>query len=323
MPLVILQPCSNKGSREHYEDTIKKPVSISSIEPYLSKHELHDLSRIYPDSQLRIWGVTPGLGKSQNIKKWQRIQPGDVTLLAAKGEVFATAVTTYKLHNPVLAERLWGRDGNGQTWEYVYFVSEVQEVSIPYIELNRVIPYADNFVIQGFSVLNEEQSWNVLSNFDLSSETFYPEVEEGELFAVLKEEESLDQTSSSTARKEQSALRRILFNNSPLGQCSICNNEFPVTFLVAAHIKKRSKCSLEEKKDFHNIVAPMCKFGCDELYEKGFVGVDAGKVIRIKRELTSNRVEGYISEIEQNSCPYFTNDSEKYFRWHIETHRVD
>ena len=69
-----------------------------------------------------------------------------------------------------------------------------------------------------------------------------------------------------------------ILKNLPFNTCCIYNKKYPVSFLVAAHIKKRAECTLDEKKDFLNIVAPMCKMGCDELYEKGYIGVVDGSV---------------------------------------------
>ena len=54
--------------------------------------------------------------------------------------------------------------------------------------------------------------------------------------------------------------------------------------LVAAHIKKRAACSLEEKKDYKSIVMPMCSFGCDYLYERGYIAVSDGKIIDLKKK---------------------------------------
>jgi len=102
---VILQPCANKDAREHYVDTIENTKSLSSISQFLSDKELNELKEIYPQGQVAIWGVTP----SQSTK-WERIQAGDITLLAKEGAVFASAVTTYKIHSHALASQLWGFD---------------------------------------------------------------------------------------------------------------------------------------------------------------------------------------------------------------------
>lgn len=308
---VILQPCANKDAREHYVDTIENTKSLSSISQFLSDKELNELKEIYPQGQVAIWGVTP----SQSTK-WERIQAGDITLLAKEGAVFASAVTTYKIHSHALASQLWGFDNKGNTWEYIYFLSEVKNQHIPYKELNKVIPYNENYVIQGFSLLDEEKSINVLKAFDLESETYFPDITDEELDKEFQNEENLDTKSTTTGRKEQSRIRRLLFKNKPTGVCCICNKEYPVKFLWAAHIKKRAKCSLDEKKDTRHIAAPMCKFGCDELYEKGYIGVKGGSVIQIKdNELTDN-LQSYINSIADNSCSSWNDNTKHYFDWH-------
>ena len=311
---VILQPCANKDAREHYVDTIENTKSLSSISQFLSDKELNELKEIYPQGQVAIWGVTP----SQSTK-WERIQAGDITLLAKEGAIFSSAVTTYKIHSHALASQLWGFDNKGNTWEYIYFLSEVKNQHIPYKELNKVIPYKENFVIQGFSILDKEKSINVLEAFDLESETYFPDIDTEELFEELRNEDNLETKSTTTGRKEQSAIRRLLFRNKPAGTCCICNKEYPVKFLWAAHIKKRAKCSLNEKKDLENIAAPMCKFGCDELYEKGYIGVKDGSVIQIKdNELTDN-LQSYIDSIVDNSCSSWNDNTKHYFDWHYKS----
>ena len=308
---VILQPCANKDAREHYVNTIENTRSLDSISQFLNDKELDELKEIYPQGQVAIWGVTP----SQSTK-WERIQAGDITLLAKEGAVFASAVTTYKIHSHALASQLWGFDNKGNTWEYIYFLSEVKNQHIPYKELNKVIPYNENYVIQGFSLLDEEKSINVLKAFDLESETYFPNIDTEELFKELKNEDNLETKSTTTGRKEQSAIRRLLFRNKPTGTCCICNKEYPVKFLWAAHIKKRAKCSLDEKKDLENIAAPMCKFGCDELYEKGYIGVKDGSVTQIKdNELTDN-LQSYINSIADKSCSSWNDNTKHYFDWH-------
>ncbi len=308
---VILQPCANKDAREHYVDTIENTRSLDSISQFLNDKELDELKEIYPQGQVAIWGVTP----SQSTK-WERIQAGDITLLAKEGAVFASAVTTYKIHSHALASQLWGFDNKGNTWEYIYFLSEVKNQHIPYKELNKVIPYNENYVIQGFSLLDEEKSINVLKAFDLESETYFPNIDIEELLKELENEDNLETKSTTTGRKEQKAIRRLMFRNKPTGTCCICNKEYPVKFLWAAHIKKRAKCSLDEKKDLENIAAPMCKFGCDELYEKGYIGVKDGSVTQIKDDELTDNLQSYINSIADNSCSSWNDNTKHYFDWH-------
>ena len=65
----------------------------------------------------------------------------------------------------------------------------------------------------------------------------------------------------------------------------------------------------------------MCRFGCDELFEKGFIGVDeSGVIIEIKKN-TNENVKDYTSSIIGKKCTGFNNKNSKYFEWHREFHK--
>ena len=52
--------------------------------------------------------------------------------------------------------------------------------------------------------------------------------------------------------------------------CAFAIETLPTNLLVAAHIKPRSKCSTSERKN-PNVVMPLCKIGCDDFFEKGYL----------------------------------------------------
>jgi hypothetical protein len=334
MPLVILQPCANKVAKQHFDETIKGFVKIDFIKAYVTQQQLEALQSIYPDGNVTVWGVTPGKNDS-SVKKWNKVNPGDVTLFSANKKIFASATTTYKLQNKELAAQLWGYDEKGQTWEYIYFVSEVIMQDIPAEDLNRVVPYQDNFIIQGFSVLDEIKSSNVLCAFDLFSERFYQSLDVNDYYKLINEKQdnadkdnekrsdklrdqnSLDSEYQAKRRKEQAFLREILFGTYQEGECVICNKTYPVNFLVAAHIKKRSNCTEDEKRDFNNIVTSMCKLGCDDLYEKGYIGVQDGKVIRLKGSNVTSALIQDIDKVIGNKCSAWSESTKGYFEWHV------
>lgn len=247
-----------------------RPVSLSRIEPYISQNELNLIREIYPDNIVPVWGVT--LGKNNvNKNKWNKVQKGDVTLFTGNKKIFASGVVTYKFQSKELALELWGWEKPDSTWENIYLLDEIQHHHIPVKDLNRVVGYAENNAIMGFTVLDEDKSEMILNSFGLLSETYFPDVSIEEYKEALKSFDTskpLDSYSIKSSRTEQSFLRKHLFKNKKTCKCGICGNVMPVKFLVAAHIKKRSFCSDEEKLDFDSIVLPMCKFGCDELYRE-------------------------------------------------------
>lgn len=106
-------------------------------------------------------------------------------------------------------------------------------------------------------------------------------VEESEYDRVkqkLMELESTDIPAETKARSEQRILSRWLFGDLAQCDCALCGRSFAISGLITAHKKKRSICSDAERRDPY-IVFPLCKFGCDHLYEHGFVTVRKGLVV--------------------------------------------
>ncbi len=134
----------------------------------------------------------------------------------------------------------------------------------------------------------------------------------------------LDKVVESSVRTEQQFLRNKLFNYSKHATCCICNFLMPVKFLVTAHIKKRSTCTETEKRDYKNIVTPMCKFGCDELYERGFIAVHDGQVINLGKLSDGyghDYIQEYLKKITGQKCNTYNGKSSDYFEWHYDEHK--
>ena len=59
---------------------------------------------------------------------------------------------------------------------------------------------------------------------------------------------------------------------------------------------------------------PLCKLGCDELFEKGFILVDKKGLVEINqsKDITPD-LETYLSQVEGNTCSHFNNFTEGFF----------
>lgn len=118
------------------------------------------------------------------------------------------------------------------------------------------------------------------------------------------------------ARVEQVYLRQRLPGRKTVAACDLCGRKLPVEVLVAAHIKKRSLCTREERLDAGNIVMNACKLGCDELYERGFVAVDAnGTVVTTARPVASALSEA-LGRVDGRPCAAHSEGARRYFAAH-------
>ena len=131
----------------------------------------------------------------------------------------------------------------------------------------------------------------------------------------LSEEVNLDVDSSSKARKEQAFLRAFHANGRLNAQCVLCGQEYPLEFLVAAHIKKRSECSNIEKLDYENVAALMCKAGCDDLFEKGYIYVSDAEVRKNTKRKTTAALDSLINRIVGNKVSNWRG-SKVYYNYH-------
>lgn len=317
---IALQPSSNTIAQQHYIDTIQNKVRLESIKEYLNENEYKELKLLYPNEMLMIWGVTP-----TNESKWDKLEEGrSVSLFYKNKKFFSQALITKKLHNEKLAKHLWDVDEKGNTWEYIYFLDKVSPLDLDIEVFNRTVGYAENYVLQGFNVLEGEKAEALYSNID-EFDSYDSDVDDSEdeyIEIVNKQfDGELESETKGVVRKEQGYLRNRMFKKNKTAKCSLCHNDFPVEMLVAGHIKKRSKCTREEKLDVDNIAMPVCKFGCDELFERGYIRVNEdGGVFSTNEYNATDFLWKYILRVMENKCLSHNNLTEKYFKWHRDYH---
>jgi len=316
MPKIVLQPAGGKIAQVHYQHTIENLVPISRIEHILGEEEITTLTELYPEGKVAIWGAT--LGRSQ--KEWEKIDPYDVVLFSGNKKFFATGIVPYKFHNPPLAEILWGHDADGKTWEYVYFLKDITKLDVPYEEVRKIL--GSNSLFRNLQVLTTDASEKLFAALSIVPVT------ESDFRAAVKKLEwrgDLDKSREVYSRMEQAFLRWILLGSKQHGTCVICGCQLPTDLLVAAHIKRRSDCSKAEKLDFKNNVMPVCKLGCDELFERGYITVLDGRVVKnsSREGKMTEKVKVYVNAINDRPCPSWQEDSPSYFDWHRKYHGME
>ena len=313
---VHVQPCGSSVAKDHYVNTIENPVPRTTIDPYLSEAEISWLDGLRLDA-LPTWGVTPGK-RGQNRRQWLDMAPGDLVLLYQNKRFFQTGTVLFTLESSALAEELWSRTEDGETWECMFFLTDLTPTDIDIAEFNEVLGYSPANIVQGYQRFDEARSARILESFDLSQSALaFGQDQTTELIDQLVSiEGDTDADALTKSRREQTILRRYLFGGKRIGTCSICGRGFPTNLLVCAHIKKRRNCSREERTDLR-VVMSACKFGCDELYECGYVFVDSTGVIQPNsRLLSSPSVDEYVAALVGRKCSAWSDETEAYFAHH-------
>lgn len=310
---VVLQPAGSPSAYEHYNDTIENPVDVSDSEIRdLLGSDLEKLEEIFDGHDVPMWGIVPG---KVNSGKFNRMAVGDRVLFARNKLIFASGTVAYKFENYDLSVSLWGFDDEGRTWSHMYALGDIKRENISYLEFNRAVGYADTNIIQGFGVLDSSKSDSVEAKFFVGKAHIQPQISKDEYNRGLEKE--LDVESKFKRRVEQPYLRNLLFAGKEVCGCSICGHQFPVQLLVAAHIKQRARCTIDEKLD-DNIVMSACVFGCDSLYERGWIGIDDEGVVRrgSVAAAVAPVVSSYIDRIEGGLCRAHGPSTSAYFAWH-------
>lgn len=173
-----------------------------------------------------------------------------------------------------------------------------------------------NVLIPGFLSDASELLEQTLAADGMTSQEYVESVEKE---ATPSFSGSVDGRTNRQVRMEQQFLRRLLKlkPGSKPQSCALCGHVYDVQFLVAAHIKQRSECTLEEKLDVEHIVMPACVFGCDALYERGLVYVDPDGFIRARDEaLKLKNLAPELRRCADHRCQSFNEHTAPYYAWH-------
>jgi hypothetical protein len=131
---------------------------------------------------------------------------------------------------------------------------------------------------------------------------------------------SLDRLHSAWGRREQGFLRQQLFGVDEKAACGLCGSVVPTNLLIAAHIKARAHCTPKQRRDTANVVFAACSLGCDSLYERGYIAVDASGVIVVsQRKSIPKFVRSRMNAVAGKRCGAWIDGSAAYFAWHLAT----
>ncbi|MGX5212633.1 hypothetical protein ACWKT3_28750 [Streptomyces violaceus] len=117
-------------------------------------------------------------------------------------------------------------------------------------------------------------------------------------------------------RREQAKLRNNLLGGATKAACALCGRVLPVRFIRAAHIKRRSAASRQERLVMANIM-PACLIGCDELFEHGYVYVtDNGTIAVSPNSNTTADLAVAAKALEGRTVADYGAHRAPFYAWH-------
>ncbi len=160
--IFIVVASGGQGTEKHYYDTIERKRTIGEASEFLEERDINILRNNYHGGPFAVWGSVPGSG---NIRTWEVMEPGDYVIIYKSGEIIFAAEVAIKARNPRMAEYLWGRDSNNNTWEYMYFLVNTQKTNVSMSKLNPYLGYAEKYFPRGFMAIDQEKVNHLLNTY--------------------------------------------------------------------------------------------------------------------------------------------------------------
>lgn len=153
----FVAPRGGEKSYKNYQSTIKNGVPLERIQDFLDEEEIKILSQ---EEVIYAWGNREGTAHA-----WERMQDGDLVIFYAQKRLVMTGEVYLKKHSPDLALALWPPDEKGNPWEYVFFLKNLEYISMPIEVFNSAVGYKQNNIIQGFTHLSDERVSGILGKY--------------------------------------------------------------------------------------------------------------------------------------------------------------
>ncbi|MFC7430998.1 MULTISPECIES: hypothetical protein [unclassified Agrococcus] len=214
------------------------------------------------------------------------------------------------------AEEHWNNDGRQLPVEFVELADPVPLANLPIatrIAEDEGGPFRrDGSVHQGYFfplTVAAAAQFAALADVSIAPDPADPD--------TLTVEGETDREGFIKLRREQSKVRQWLLRQQAEPACELCGSALPAEYLVAAHIKPRSRCTEAERLDPH-VAMLACLFGCDAAFERGDLIVDADGIIGVRAVEPALRAN--LARMRGSRAPAFSARRATYFGFHRELH---
>lgn len=134
---IFVFTAANARAQENLSRSIVNPVPADTVLSLFDRQEQEPLQRIYQEATaFYAWGSPPSKDGS-NERNWEAMRAGDYVLAVWRNSYHYVARCLARFNNPQFARWVWGEKEDGQTWQYVYFLSTPQPVERHVAELDK------------------------------------------------------------------------------------------------------------------------------------------------------------------------------------------
>ena len=147
---IVILPAGRDDAFEDYKQFVRDGHPIDDIESYLNEDDLELFRKTSDDDLVHVWGTSVD-------GTWGNVGRNDIALVYHDGALVARGQVLQLRHDPDLAEYLWkenvdhGRWNEESPWEYMTFLTDVEEIDVDIEEFNELVGYDETYRPQGFT----------------------------------------------------------------------------------------------------------------------------------------------------------------------------
>lgn len=162
MQLFLIPVKHDKNGYKHYLNTLQNGFKLSYIKNFVDSNTYQKLCYQYGHRRIYVWGSLPG---KRNKATWNQMKIGDKVLIYRYKRYEYSANAIFKLISSKLAERLWSKTLDGQTWKYIYFLDDLKNISSPYNVVNDLFGYKTDYSPHGFTRVNYKTVQSIIRKY--------------------------------------------------------------------------------------------------------------------------------------------------------------
>lgn len=149
---LLYMPPGNAQAMVHYEDTIKKKVTLQRLSAFIGQDLRARLIAVFGGNPIAVWGSEAG---PRNRAAFARMAEGDDILIVEGASVKLIGKIAAKVEDPGLSRQLWTplRGEGDTTWELIYFIANTRELNLPFAEFGRLFGYAPGYQLRGLATV--------------------------------------------------------------------------------------------------------------------------------------------------------------------------
>jgi hypothetical protein len=259
MQQIFVFTAGNPEARQHLVDSIQNPIDDAVVFGSFDQSHHEELQSIKDEgSGFYAWGAVWGV---RNLPTWEQMERGDFVLCVYDGIYRYVARLLAKYDNPECAEAIWGTNGEGRTWRYMYFLTEPIETYQPLYEFESYL-YSR---YQGFTRISDARLSEIEDDYG-SIEEFIKEILQYAGEGLLGR---LQPGSSHTEKVAEESLQVDDVTHGDIDEAVIPDSEGRKR--LVRHISyERSPKNRRLAIRLHGTTCAVCAFDFDETYGKNY-----------------------------------------------------